>query len=263
MERAFHRKYHWHRLAFGDIGCAALLGRTRREFEMGQISIMRIARVRSRAQVSSVNGIKRRRVAESIELTFVDHEEEDRVFGGLLEFFNQARVLSRTWALAGLFDVTLNNKEVTFCGWSEATECFSNIEERVIELQPGAYAVTSVIAYVAAVEESFLAKAIEWVCGLVLKYPFGLAMLEAQRQLAGKWEQRRDLVYANQSRTSANSKPAPPQPSKAPKGKSKGSGKKLHGEKLIRFEDEDAGRPLQLRDRGQDNDKSKLDTVDK
>ena len=52
---------------------------------------MRIARVRSRAQVW---GIKRRRVAESIELTFVDHEEEDTFFFGLLEFFNQARVLS-------------------------------------------------------------------------------------------------------------------------------------------------------------------------
>ena len=68
----------------------------------------------------------------------MDHEEENRVFGGLPEFFNQARVLSRTWALAGLFDVAWNNKEVTFCGWSEAAEYFSNIEERVLELQPGA-----------------------------------------------------------------------------------------------------------------------------
>ena len=102
----------------------------------------------------------------------MDHEEEDRVFGGLLEFFNQARVLSRTWALAEVFDVAWNNKEVTFCGWSEATEDFSDIEERVLELQPGAYSETSVVAYVAAVEESFRAKAIELVRGPVVKYPF-------------------------------------------------------------------------------------------
>ena len=186
MEHAFLQVYHWHRMAPGDIGCDALLGTTRREFEKRQISVMRSARVCSRAQVSSVAGIKRRRVAESFELTFVDHEEEDRVFGGLLEFFNQARVLSRTWALAGLFDVAWNNKEVTFCGWSEATEYFSDMEERVLGLKPGAYSETSVIAYVAAVEESFRAKAIELVCGPVVKYPFGLALLEAQRQLAGK-----------------------------------------------------------------------------
>ena len=228
-----------------------LLGRTRREFEKRQISVMRIARVRSRAQVSSVAGIKRRRVAESMELTFVDHEEEDRVFGGLLEFFNQARVLSRTWALAGFFDVAWNNKDVTLCGWSDATEYFSNIEERVWEPQPGAYSETSVIAYVAAVEESFRAKAIELVRGPVIKYPFGLALLESQRQLAGKWEQRRDLMYANQTRASTNNKPAPLQPSKTPKGKSKGLGKNLKGGKLIKVKEEESGRPLQLRERGQ------------
>ena len=72
MERAFLQVYHWHRMAPGDIGCDALLGRTRREFEKRPISVMRIARVRSRAQVSSVAGIKRRRVAESVELTLVD-----------------------------------------------------------------------------------------------------------------------------------------------------------------------------------------------
>ena len=156
----------------------------------------------------------------------------DRVFGGLLEFFNQARVLSRTWALAGLFDVAWNNKEVTFCGWNEATEYLSNIEESVLELQPGAYSETSVIACVAAVEESFRAKAIELVRGPVVKYPFGLALLEAQRQLAGKWEQRRDLMYANQTRARPT-KLAPTQPSKTPEGKSKGSGKNLKGGKLI------------------------------
>ena len=67
----------------------------------------------------------------------------------------------------------------------------------------------------AAVEESFGGKAIELVRGPVVKYPFGLALLEAQRQLAGKLEQRRDLVYANQTRPRPT-KLAPTQPSKTP-----------------------------------------------
>ena len=184
----------------------------------------------------------------------MDHEEENRVLGGLFEFFNH-RVLSRTWALTGLFDVAWNNQEVTFCGWSEATDYFSNIEERVLELQPGAY--SSVIAYVAAVEESYRAKAIESVRGPVVKYPFGLALLEAQRQLAGKWEQRRDLMYANQTRARPT-KLAPTQPSKTPKGKSKGSGKNLKSGKLINVKEEDSGRPLQLRERGQNNEKAQF-----
>ena len=49
MERAFLQIYHWHRMAPGDIGCDALLGRTRRVFEKRQISVVRIARVRSPA----------------------------------------------------------------------------------------------------------------------------------------------------------------------------------------------------------------------
>ena len=56
MKRAFLQVYHWHRMAPGDIGCDALRGRTRRAFEKRQISVMRIARVRSREHVSSVAG---------------------------------------------------------------------------------------------------------------------------------------------------------------------------------------------------------------
>ena len=128
-----------------------------------------------------------------------------------------------------------------------------------MELQPGACSDTSVIAYVAAVEES---RPIELVRGPVIKYPFGLALLEAQRQLVGKWEQRRDLMYTNQTRARTTML-APTQPSNTPKVKSKGSGKNLKDGKLTKVKEEDSGRPLQLRERGQNNEKAKLITVNK
>ena len=252
LEQQFLKRYSWLRISSHSVGCDTLLGRVQREFLRRTPTVFRISRVRTRAQSAVSTSAKRQKISDQMSIHFNSGEPEERRISGVLEFLRQLRVLGNTWAMAGNFFVTWQGKEILYCHWGHVTEYITELEGRVLELRHS-YTDSSVCSWLAAVEEDFRAKAVELARAPDGPAPWGLALLDAVRELHSKWDQRRDFLVL----VGAASRVPPPPGSSGvprvkrehvPKGPSKGTGKRGRKSDLARPVSPPRDDPLRLND---------------
>ena len=252
LEQQFLKRYSWLRISSHSVGCDTLLGRVQREFLRRTPTVFRISRVRTRAQSAVSTSAKRQKISDQMSIHFNSGEPEERRISGVLEFLRQLRVFGNTWAMAGNFFVTWQGKEVLYCHWGHVTEYITELEGRVLELRHS-YTDSSVCSWLAAVEEDFRAKAVELARAPDGPAPWGLALLDAVRELHSKWDQRRDFLVLVGA---ASRVPQPPGSSgvprvkreHVPKGPSKGTGKRGRKSDLARPVSPPRDDPLRLND---------------
>jgi hypothetical protein len=144
------------------MGCDSLLGRIKREFDKGQLTIFPLSRVRSLAHVAKDNGAKRERVGNVI-MEFLESGDmiapmdQQKIFS----LFQQLDILAMTWAVAGSHEVTVNNAQVKYIHWQDAVEYVQNIKERAIVYLTTSHDEDSVCQIVTQVDAVFRGKAIE------------------------------------------------------------------------------------------------------
>ena len=85
LETAFLRRYSWLRIGSKTIGCDSLLGRVRREFDQRTPSVFKVSKVRTRAQTSSADPCKRRRLSKHVSLTLVSELPEETPISGIMD----------------------------------------------------------------------------------------------------------------------------------------------------------------------------------
>ena len=121
------------------MGCDSLLGRIKREFDRGQITIFPLGRVRSLAHVAKETPAKKRRLAPDVLVEFENDEAYSDEKNANKVFFlcNQLDVLATTWAVAGCYDTAAKDKQgnpVKFVHWQDACEYVEEIQKRAIRL---------------------------------------------------------------------------------------------------------------------------------
>ena len=235
LEEGFIKKYDF-TIIPKRMGCDSLLGRVKREFDKGQITLFPITRVRSLAHVAKDTPSNKKRFGNMV-MEFVEDEqctflyEQDRVF----TIFHQLEVLAMTWAVAGSHDVTNESGAVVkFVHWQHAHEYVETFKERAIKLIVQNNDEASVINFIIQADAHIRAKAIELV-RMKTKASYGEALALALKEEHHIWKDLADEVKPQPAqKPSADYTYRPQQPQRQQLGKFvqkivKGGGKNPSG----------------------------------
>ena len=126
-----------------------------------------------------------------------DDAVEERAPQGLLELFQQLRVLCLSWCIVDIDMVEWDGQQTRYSQRCQTEEHISVHKNRALDLQPS-YTEQSIVRWVTGTEDDFRVKAVELARTLRGQVPWSLALLRAQKELASKWDQRRDFLYTAQ-----------------------------------------------------------------
>jgi hypothetical protein len=244
IEKEF-TKYYKFTIKPNKMGCDTLLGRVKREFDKGRVTIFPLNRVRSLAHVSKDLPQKRQKISEQLVVEFIGNQEYEmysdikdtnRVF----MLINQLNILSTTWAVAGCFDTTSQGKDGAFqkyAHWQDCTEYVEEIEKRAIKLLPSCKE-TSVATFIVELDAHLRAAAIDLVRTEEVD-SFGAALKQAVKDQYHVFKEFEDAVEPRANFTSniwerqrKNVRQAQEEKGNTrAKGPNKGAGKNKKGQK--------------------------------
>jgi hypothetical protein len=195
------------------MGCDSLLGRIKREFDKGQITIFPLSRVRSLAHVSKDTGGGKKERVGNVVMQFLESGDmiapmdQEKIFS----LFQQLDILAMTWAVAGSHDVAFNGGTAKFIHWQDAVEYVENIKERAIVYLTTSHDEESVCQIVTQVEALFRGKAIE---DMRTKRStcFGDALRAASKSEHHVWKEVSDALKPQASYYEPRQRPQKPAP---------------------------------------------------
>ena len=142
------------------LGCDALVGRIRREFEKSLPTMFPLARVRSLAISQKPVSAKKTRIGEGAFLETGEIPESD--IGSTRKWLRSLEVLTTTWFVAGCYDVQWEGRTIKFCTQDVAVKYFREFSFLTDELLVEFFD-SSVVDYCASVDEALRIRYLEYV----------------------------------------------------------------------------------------------------
>ena len=182
------------------IGCDALHGRFRREFDKRLPSMYTILKAKSLAKSQKSEPIKKTRLGSengmNLEIHMAQRESEGQA--SLSKWFQCFDIVVNTWAVTGCFDIIYESKTRKYVHWNEVTAYMYEFQARAIDLKEKQFPEYRAYVYLSTVEEDLRGKAIE-LCRGEDDVPFGEALTLARKNFAHIWQERRDVLEARHS----------------------------------------------------------------
>jgi hypothetical protein len=210
IEKEFTRHYGKWTIKPIKMGCDTLLGRVRREFDKGRVTIFPLNRVRSLAHVSKDLPQKRQRIGDQLVVEFVQNQDTEmytdvRDTNKVFMLISQLNILSTTWAVAGCFDTAEKDKDGSFlkyAHWQDCSEYVGEIERRAIKMLPWCKE-QSVASFVVDVDAHLRAAAIDLIRSEEVS-SFGTALKMAVKEQYHVFKEFEDAVEPRQTANLAN-----------------------------------------------------------
>ena len=194
------------------LGCDALVGRIRREFEKSLPTMFPLARVRSLAISQKPVSAKKTRIGEGAFLETGEIPESD--IGSTRKWLRSLEVLTTTWFVAGCYDVQWEGRTIKFCTQDVAVKYFREFSFLTDELLVEFFD-SSVVDYCASVDEALRIRCLEYVRAKEEnptkgKMPWGPSVTKVLSESSRTWNDKRSLLRTLPSAQSASKQPPPP-----------------------------------------------------
>lgn len=193
IKKTFKTCYNWaDSFDSRRIGCDALHGRFRREFERKQPTMFVLLKARSLAKSQKEGKIQKTRLDNNIEI----HQKDKDGYDGpssLAKWFACFDIVVNTWAVTGCFDVPYQGETRKYVHWAEVQAYQFEFIIKANELTAEHYQEHKVLSYLSTVEEEIRSKAVELARGGD-ECPWGEALTSARKDCAHLWQERRNKL---------------------------------------------------------------------
>ena len=175
------------------IGSDTFIARVRKEFEAYLVQNFDFLKMKSQGEGRS-SSRKTQRIAEKLEFHILGGEVDKEPDDGpsLWTYTERFRMAVTTWSAAGCYDVQFTPPGATapitvrYCHQSDATDYMMEFFDQIADLR-SVYSEGSIYLYLDDAEKRVREKAIALNRGR-LKYPWGLALLQALRNTSNAWQ---------------------------------------------------------------------------
>ena len=190
--KAFRTFYNWPDVPAERMGSDKLLGRTRKEFQRKEPSLIPMLKVKSLTTSQFEPQEKKTKLSATAVLTVLAGDEQQAEAPSLFQWLSCFDIMVNTWALAGCFDVTHDARPIKYCHWSQADQYKFEFQNKAFQLRQK-HSEKAVFNYLCEVESSVRSKAIE-LARSTEGVPWGPALLRSVKENSHLWQEKRGML---------------------------------------------------------------------